>query len=164
MKLRWLVLWAFAVGCSRPGARPAGSRPGSPTGAVSEAPKAEVELTSAASERAVRDAPDAGADEGAARAPRGSSPSPGTAQLRPDELQVGLSREALLRALGPCAHRVLLMTAAALPTEVYQPEEGQCVQRFGARQFYVVGERLERIQDGLSHYVPPQPVETDAPH
>lgn len=87
----------------------------------------------------------------------------GSAGEMSEDIELGLSREAFLARLGPCAHRVLLMTAGSQPSEVFQPKAGECVKRFGERQFYLLGGHVARIQAGLSHYVPPKhPKETAA--
>lgn len=67
-------------------------------------------------------------------------------------IQVGMKRQALLAALGACAHRTWVEPAAGKGTrtvEVYQPREGECRTRFGARRFFLVGDQLDQIVDGV---------------
>ena len=117
--------------------------------ALDEAPAATAPRGSEARPEVLPPAPVVGADGGTPRS---------------DDVAVGWSRDTFLARLGPCAQRVLLMTAGATPTEVYQPRGGDCVKRFGEQQFYVVGDRVARIQSGLSHYVPPHSQEGPGAH
>lgn len=167
MRLLWTTLLVLAAGCSRPGSSSAHRAGGAVSPSLEQPPLGEEPAPDfarapTANEGSATEHPDATAREGAKPAQAGGAEEGGQPAAS-GELKVGMSREELLRRLGPCGHRVLLMTASALPAEVFQPEEGDCVQRFGERQFFVVGERLERIEPGLSHYVPPHPVQTDQP-
>lgn len=113
-------------------------------------------------------APDAPADgvEGAVAASPGeegrASPTPPAAPppesaLAPTELEVGITRGALVGALGDCGERVKFLEPRSYrrTLEVFQPRAGECVDRFGERHFVVVGEQVERVEPGLRAKVTP---------
>lgn len=74
------------------------------------------------------------------------------------KIAVGMSRPELMTALGECALRTNFVPAGApgqFTVESFQPKLGKCVEKFGQRQFQVVGGVLKTIRNGLSPPPPP---------
>lgn len=69
------------------------------------------------------------------------------------EIRLQMTREALLKTLGRCQSRTVLIPPAKdrLVTEIFQPlaNDGQCVKQFGARRFVLVGGKLTEILNGM---------------
>jgi hypothetical protein len=65
-----------------------------------------------------------------------------------------------LDALGNCAVRVNFIPAAkgsdSLTFESFQPSGAECIQRFGTKQYKVLGAYLKYIEEGLQAEVVPQ--------
>lgn len=75
----------------------------------------------------------------------------------PAAIKVGMSREAFVDVLGDCARRTAFVPPAKnrLVSEVFQPANADCIKRFGARRFLVLGGKLSEILAGVDQLPPP---------